>query len=461
MQGVRTRPPLGSSARRDAVTGQPIPPTLGVRLAPFVVFAVSLALYLRTMLPGIAFDDWGEMQMVPHVLGVPHPTGYPTYILARLAVRAAAGRRDRVPRRPVGRRVLAAALAALASRARRGVLRRRPPPRSPPPPRDHLVVGRRGRGQPPPPRVHRTIPDRSAALADGRRLRDLALGGLLIGLSLGNHVLTAFVGPVHVLRDVGRPRDAAPARRWILAPAPTGLRAGGVPLHLIAAGRCRHPPQPANFLQLRPLPRHRPAVPRPVRRPLHAEGPASSPSCLNPPCGCTVLAKATPLSRASAGPALRPGVLRRAFALAGGARSCSRLHLGRLPAPRRMTSPLDAAGDPRRGRPRRIRAGPPGALARLRVGGAAPAVAGAAAGLAVLLAIQPAGVGPGRRHGGDDFRGRPFSPRYHPMRLSSRTGRLRAAGGMPRWSTPAATPRRRRLDIADEGWARARRGSRR
>ena len=52
-----------------------------MRLAPVLVFAASLALYLRTLLPGMAFDDWGEMQTVPHVLGIAHPTGYPTYIL--------------------------------------------------------------------------------------------------------------------------------------------------------------------------------------------------------------------------------------------------------------------------------------------------------------------------------------------------------------------------------------------
>ena len=32
-------------------------------------------------MPGIAFGDWGEMQSVSHVLGVAHPTGYPTYII--------------------------------------------------------------------------------------------------------------------------------------------------------------------------------------------------------------------------------------------------------------------------------------------------------------------------------------------------------------------------------------------
>ncbi len=41
------------------------------------------ALYVVTLMPGAAFDDWGEMQSVPHVLGVAHPTGYPTYILPR------------------------------------------------------------------------------------------------------------------------------------------------------------------------------------------------------------------------------------------------------------------------------------------------------------------------------------------------------------------------------------------
>ena len=32
-------------------------------------------------MPGIAFGDWGEMQTVPHVLGIAHPTGYPIYIV--------------------------------------------------------------------------------------------------------------------------------------------------------------------------------------------------------------------------------------------------------------------------------------------------------------------------------------------------------------------------------------------
>ena len=39
------------------------------------------------------------------------------------------------------------------------------------------------------------ILDRSLAWADGRRLRDLALGGLLVGLSFANHLLTILVAP--------------------------------------------------------------------------------------------------------------------------------------------------------------------------------------------------------------------------------------------------------------------------
>src|SRR2546422_761514 len=51
------------------------------RYAPLIVGAVAFLAYLRTLMPGIAFGDWGEMQTVPHILGISHPTGYPTYIL--------------------------------------------------------------------------------------------------------------------------------------------------------------------------------------------------------------------------------------------------------------------------------------------------------------------------------------------------------------------------------------------
>ena len=50
-------------------------------LAAAIVGGLALVVYLRTLMPGIAFGDWGEMQTVPHVAGVAHPTGYPSYII--------------------------------------------------------------------------------------------------------------------------------------------------------------------------------------------------------------------------------------------------------------------------------------------------------------------------------------------------------------------------------------------
>jgi hypothetical protein len=41
----------------------------------------ALAVYVRTLLPGVAFGDWAEMQQVPYQLGIAHPTGYPLAIL--------------------------------------------------------------------------------------------------------------------------------------------------------------------------------------------------------------------------------------------------------------------------------------------------------------------------------------------------------------------------------------------
>ena len=44
-------------------------------------FVVALVVYVRTLLPGPSVGDWGEMQLIPAQFGVPHPTGYPLYIL--------------------------------------------------------------------------------------------------------------------------------------------------------------------------------------------------------------------------------------------------------------------------------------------------------------------------------------------------------------------------------------------
>jgi hypothetical protein len=50
-------------------------------LAALPVAAIALALYLRTLLPGVGLWDTAEFQTVGPVLGIAHPTGYPTYTL--------------------------------------------------------------------------------------------------------------------------------------------------------------------------------------------------------------------------------------------------------------------------------------------------------------------------------------------------------------------------------------------
>jgi 4-amino-4-deoxy-L-arabinose transferase-like glycosyltransferase len=50
-------------------------------LCGLVVFFAALALYARTLLPGVGFWDTAEFQTVGPVLGIAHPTGYPTYTL--------------------------------------------------------------------------------------------------------------------------------------------------------------------------------------------------------------------------------------------------------------------------------------------------------------------------------------------------------------------------------------------
>jgi hypothetical protein len=51
-------------------------------LSGWVAFAGPLAFYIATLTPGVAFWDIGEMQTVPYLLGIPHPTGFPLFVLA-------------------------------------------------------------------------------------------------------------------------------------------------------------------------------------------------------------------------------------------------------------------------------------------------------------------------------------------------------------------------------------------
>jgi hypothetical protein len=57
------------------------PPRLRFALPAGATFALGLGLYLRTLLPDVGTWDTAEFQAIGPVLGIAHPTGYPTYTL--------------------------------------------------------------------------------------------------------------------------------------------------------------------------------------------------------------------------------------------------------------------------------------------------------------------------------------------------------------------------------------------
>lgn len=198
MDRDRPRPSLGRAQGWDPVWQRAVPPSIGARLAPVAVFLVALIEYARTLLPGIAFDDWGEMQSVPHVLGIAHPTGYPTYILAArlfeilplgsiayrsnlfsavlvaLALATVSWTAIRLGVRPAIAAGVALATGAVGTLWAAATVAEVNPL--------HLLL-------------MALLLDRTLAWADRSRPVDLALCGLLTGLALGNHLLTLFVAP--------------------------------------------------------------------------------------------------------------------------------------------------------------------------------------------------------------------------------------------------------------------------
>lgn len=173
-----------------------------VRLAPALVGVTVFVVYLRTLLPGLAFGDWGEMQTVPHVLGIAHPTGYPTYLIiawfadqvplgsaafranalsalfASLAVAASAATTLRLGVRPLVAAGAALGLAAVgtvwaaATAAEVNAL--------------HLLLVA-------------LMVNRALAWQQRGQRRDLVLVGLVTGLAVGNHLLTLFLAPFLVV----------------------------------------------------------------------------------------------------------------------------------------------------------------------------------------------------------------------------------------------------------------------
>ncbi|GAC1556498.1 MAG: hypothetical protein NVS3B17_03970 [Vulcanimicrobiaceae bacterium] len=53
----------------------------GDSLSGWLALAAPLGLYLATLSPGVDFWDIGEMQTVPYLLGIAHPTGFPLVVL--------------------------------------------------------------------------------------------------------------------------------------------------------------------------------------------------------------------------------------------------------------------------------------------------------------------------------------------------------------------------------------------
>jgi hypothetical protein len=178
-------------------------------------------------MPGIAFGDWGEMQTVPHILGIAHPTGYPTYILlasltelipigsvalranllsavlVSLAVAIATAISIRLGVRPLIAIAAGIASAAVGTIWAAATVAEVNPL--------HLFFAT-------------ALLHRALVWEEHRRVRDLALGGLLVGLSLGNHLLTVFIAPFVALFVLWVGRREILARPWIL------LAAGGATL---------------------------------------------------------------------------------------------------------------------------------------------------------------------------------------------------------------------------------------
>ena len=165
----------------------------------------------------MAFDDWGEMQTVPWVLGIPHPTGYPTYVMAAWLFEQLPARRGRVPGEPVLGRMHRA---GPRDRHLDRDPARRPPAiagRSPPSRRASWIsgVGHRRGGQPAPRPARRAHPGRSLAWA-----RPSAPGprpGGLLSASRGEPPLTVLVAP-HAVAFVALDGPLDVARAPALAP---------------------------------------------------------------------------------------------------------------------------------------------------------------------------------------------------------------------------------------------------
>ncbi len=160
------------------------------QMAAILATAGCLTVYVLTMFPGVSFGDSAEFQRIPYALEIPHPTGYPVHVLvgklfsllpldtvawranllSSVAAASAVGTSVLIMTRLAVRPVVAAASAAAgglgaliwseATVAEANVL-------------ELLLV--------------MLLLHRALVWRDGRRPRDLQIGGLLLGVAVLTH----------------------------------------------------------------------------------------------------------------------------------------------------------------------------------------------------------------------------------------------------------------------------------
>jgi hypothetical protein len=218
-------------------------------MGPSIVGGVAFLAYLRTLMPGVAFGDWGEMQTVPHVLGVAHPTGYPTYVILAWLFELT----------PIGSvafraNLLSAVLVSIAL-ATTTVIAMRLGARPVVAVAAGLALGGVGtvwaaatvaEVNPLHLALIALIIHRALVWEERRRTLDLAIGGLLIGLALGNHLLTLFAAPFLVAFVLWVGRREVIARPWLLVVAAGALIVGLSVYLYIPIAASLDPPLPYN-----------------------------------------------------------------------------------------------------------------------------------------------------------------------------------------------------------------------
>ncbi len=194
----------------------------GGSLEAVAVAGIALAIYIRTRLPGVSVGDWAEMQWIPARLGIPHPTGYPLYVLvgkafslipigslgfraellSAVAAAGASGTAVLIALRLGVRPVIA--VAAGLSLALTGELWLEATFSEMNGFHVFLMAAV----------IHRALVWRAE-----RRDRDLLIGAFLAGLSLSNHVLAATVVPIVILFVLVDARDRLRERPGLIVRA--------------------------------------------------------------------------------------------------------------------------------------------------------------------------------------------------------------------------------------------------